>query len=1071
MIEDNYEISLWEDYLYNPDNSEATRASSYYKERKIAVIGSNTMTSTCRAINPVLIEGVNGTRTFSFKMYYKCREDSYTEAVQQLFAYDSNEQDYGPIRDSDNKDLFYETKSTESRIYKNPFLKLLVNERKVKVKWKGQWYDFVINGCEENSSDKSITYTCEDAFINELSKTGFNIELNDDLQNNQGTMRQLAAEVLKNTDWTVLNADTSFLKEKREDAVYELILTHSINVVSDLNSQTTTIQTGNKILLYFTQVQEKCKKYLAAETNLPLSDNYIQFAYALNYEREESSHLVTNAEFFHLTGEYKVDFDSDNIPLIFTLYDSNGIEAGAINLNEGVSNNYRAEYLVRKQMSILDTRTGKYCDIYQAKRSLSDGSMMIGDTIYGYKSVEYRDPTVVNNVITNSKNFASTNGWMGDGADISFKLYNPPNSDIYESVLQLTKGGRYYNNGLSLLSSYIPDGFANGEQFVFRYRARFNTGLPVMSVNPLLFQVRQYTYNGETGNITLDEDSPSYFDDNLSTLIDLSGGWTYQILTCNRSATRSDIYENKVGFFITVRDDTGVNFNSLLLEEAQFFKLCYDSKGTIICPGEIDKDSVASIIYTYFNHSRTPLNVEAEDILKLWESTEDWNYGDLLEPVYNRNFEKIRAISAKQSNCLNLLQSLAEIFECRLEFYVPHEENGGLIYYEGVDQSRVAYGHPRKYINILPLEGEKIGFGFIYGIDLKEIRRSIKSNQIVTKMIVLPNASEYATNGVCAIEKSLENYPRTNFILNFDYYISQGFLNREDLYNDLYNTDYIGYYYWLNKYNTQYDEITEDLIYKKQELSRLQSYLTVYNSAIAGLNEQIQTTKDELMKILNMTWEEVEDYISNNYDNPESISEPVLTRITAYINLSQQLSEYVVVYDRLNSSIQEKRDSLTNLQSIQASILDAIKEKDLAFYRKYSQFIKEGCWSGKEYINDDLYYFDAVKNARISSYPVVSYDISVMRVSALEEFKNKVFKVGDISFIQDTEFFGYTLVNGVKTPYKEKITISEIVSNFDEPEKDVFRVQNYKTEFEDLFQRLNSTLQNLQFSAIKDYRR
>jgi hypothetical protein len=54
--------------------------------------------------------------------------------------------------------------------YANPFGQYLVNERKVKVFWKDKWYDFVIKKCQEDSSKKSVTYTCKDLFINELSK-------------------------------------------------------------------------------------------------------------------------------------------------------------------------------------------------------------------------------------------------------------------------------------------------------------------------------------------------------------------------------------------------------------------------------------------------------------------------------------------------------------------------------------------------------------------------------------------------------------------------------------------------------------------------------------------------------------------------------------------------------------------------------------------------------------------------------------------------------------------------------------------------------------------------------------
>lgn len=46
-MKDKYEISLWEDYQRDND--------TYYSERKIAVIGSNDMTSPCRAYNPKLV--------------------------------------------------------------------------------------------------------------------------------------------------------------------------------------------------------------------------------------------------------------------------------------------------------------------------------------------------------------------------------------------------------------------------------------------------------------------------------------------------------------------------------------------------------------------------------------------------------------------------------------------------------------------------------------------------------------------------------------------------------------------------------------------------------------------------------------------------------------------------------------------------------------------------------------------------------------------------------------------------------------------------------------------------------
>jgi hypothetical protein len=54
--------------------------------------------------------------------------------------------------------------------------------------------------------------------------------------------------------------------------------------------------------------------------------------------------------------------------------------------------------------------------------------------------------------------------------------------------------------------------------------------------------------------------------------------------------------------------------------------------------------------------------------------------------------------------------------------------------------------------------------------------------------------------------------------------------------------------------------------------------------------------------------------------------------------------------------------------------------------------------------------------------------------------------LGDKTFIEDTEFFGWVWSeNGVKTPYHEEIVISEFTVELDSPEKNTFKVQNFKT--------------------------
>ena len=60
-----YEISMWEDRLVNENGN------SYYKEIKLAVIGSDRMESPNRVFDPVLTENVNGEKTLTFSLAFR----------------------------------------------------------------------------------------------------------------------------------------------------------------------------------------------------------------------------------------------------------------------------------------------------------------------------------------------------------------------------------------------------------------------------------------------------------------------------------------------------------------------------------------------------------------------------------------------------------------------------------------------------------------------------------------------------------------------------------------------------------------------------------------------------------------------------------------------------------------------------------------------------------------------------------------------------------------------------------------------------------------------------------------
>ena len=97
-----------------------------------------------------------------------------------------------------------------------------------------------------------------------------------------------------------------------------------------------------------------------------------------------------------------------------------------------------------------------------------------------------------------------------------------------------------------------------------------------------------------------------------------------------------------------------------------------------------------------------------------------------------------------------MLQSLAETFECWIKFEIEHDENTGKIIYKN--------GIPQKWVRFVNDIGLETDIGFIYGIDLKTISRTVNSDNITSKVIVSQNNNEYGQDGFCTIARAAENY-------------------------------------------------------------------------------------------------------------------------------------------------------------------------------------------------------------------------------------------------------------------------------------------------------------------------
>lgn len=195
ILKGPYELTVWEDVW----------DGAKFVERRLGVIGGSDMLTEGRAYDATLTRNVNGSKKLSFKLAKR-----YVDSV-----------------------------SGEEIV--NPFCDWLVSERKVKLQYAGEWYDFVVKNIAEDSSSRINTYQLEDALVQELSKNGFNVELSDELMNNSGTAQELAEFVLKDTDWKV---ESEAFVEKIEEALIYLRTSYGFTATQVIDQTDSTLGEG-----------------------------------------------------------------------------------------------------------------------------------------------------------------------------------------------------------------------------------------------------------------------------------------------------------------------------------------------------------------------------------------------------------------------------------------------------------------------------------------------------------------------------------------------------------------------------------------------------------------------------------------------------------------------------------------------------------------------------------------------------------------------------------------------------------------------------------------------------------
>ncbi len=1024
ILKEPYEISVWQDYY----------EGGALKEKKVLVIGTDIMTMQSRAIEPKLVTNVNGTNTLTFTMYFKYQDTETGEEVE------------------------------------NPFVPYLTNETKVKLHYRGKWYDFVVKNVVESSDKKAFSYTLNDLYINELSKTGFDITLATELENNVGSVVELAGTALEGTDW-VVGASETIVQENKE-ILFTLKTNTSITATSLTKGNSgvtpgagTTIPSGATIYGFYSCCSAREKRF--------------QFIYMNGADIQvDSERVILNGQQYYI----------DNVQY----NDNTAYSVGIPNFcnNNPVLDNYRGAKFVFTQVSKKDNLLDRI-----VKKYTKDN-----ETYWGYVDTQYVSPNIITDYVSNGSEIKTTSGWragfLGEDASVKPDLDAVTFPSIPELISAGTSlAGKTYtpylklgfkqpitgstgvivNSGFTDSKRLIKD-IALGEKFVCYFyigEKQIQEGQEVIAPislttppppSPISIIVAEYDYDVQTAAYDIPNDS-SYL--TFASFIPEEDeqhqrtGYYYAYANSTKQISEAALkaLTTKIGIFIQYNGE-----KTLYVKDFKLFRYYDKGDGTPILPSEQSVNAkVVNTYYYYRDHSEViPSPTSADEIKYDKQDAPDSSY----IPAYTANCEKQKIVNVSQSNRFNIIHTLCESFECWASFEINHDESGAIVpFVEGQDYGkRVVF---RNYV------GQENPIDLRYGVNVKSIQRTLDSKQLTTKLIVKANSNQYAPNGMCTIARAAANPTGETTIFNFDYYINQGLLDAGELEKDLYleSSPYMGYYVKLARINKQMRAISEQLVTLQIPLAKAQAKVQEYEAGALGAEEKFETIEATLEKGYGLTYNQL---INSDPPEPEH-EDPIYTRMQEdekLVNYVVEATQYHQAAIDYNNKLEGARDTLTRyeaeqqrLQGVLSSLITDKQTLNTNFFKKYSRFIQEGTWTSESYTDENLYFYDAQAVSYESSVPSVTYSISVIDVSPLEGYELYKYQLGDRTYIQDTEFFGYTKIDGVKTPAREGIVVTELTYNLDQPENNTFKVQTYKNQFQDLFQRVGATVQQLKLST------
>jgi phage minor structural protein len=455
----------------------------------------------------------------------------------------------------------------------------------------------------------------------------------------------------------------------------------------------------------------------------------------------------------------------------------------------------------------------------------------------------------------------------------------------------------------------------------------------------------------------------------------------------------------------------------------------------------------------------------ATNLMTLVLVNSGWTLGTV-DVSLDAKFRTLR-ISSK-SNALSHLQTVSELFMAYLEFDTDN-----------------------KTVGLRTSLGSSNGVNFRYSKNLRNIQYESSSDELVSKLYAIGGEDD---SGSITFES--ENSLKTNYILDFSYFVSAGLMNTatQNLVTT-FNGDIASAVTNINNTQVLIDAENASIASKQtvvnikkiriQSLNQLvsennaklalyatgsadnisiQAELTKFNNRISRLTTggtftatyQVHVSSgslivsgatgslfiaDELMSLDNIT---VNSQIRevNTVTSNLSLSVASAFTTTGTYDLLVDITGYL----ELNSEIAAHQASAAAQTVNLNNYITAKNNIENQFYTDLSEYIFEGNFQDSSYLTASGLYTDSVELLAELAYPRATYRLSLVDLSSLTDYSIEKFELGDEIRVTD-DVLGVDL----------NVNISKISRILDMPWKTTVEISNYTSQFENLLKSLSQS--------------